>query len=1065
MVSRVSKLAVHVLGGLLAACLVVVAGLGLRLAAGPISLSFLNDDLARALSSPDEGLSARLGDTVLTWGGATGDISLQVVDLEFRNRANQLVGRVDAAELALSIPGLLLDARLQPTGIVLDRPRIQLVRRPDGSLELGLGGSAPLVRRAAGSPAAEAAGPAPPVAALLFDLMRAGGMAARLNRLAFERAELDFWDQVTGRRWTSRNASFDARRFAPGKAAVTHLADYTSLGETVALTMRGTVDLATGAELSVAFTNAVPALFDSGSRVMGVLGGVVMPLDGRLELSIDATGEPRSARLDVVARAGGLSIPGLFPGGLTVDGGRLTGAVDLATGTITLDRLALQRGSFSLTATGIVTLGQGAASPGLDLALQVPHLAIDDVAAVWPVRMAVNGRRWIMQNLTGGDLEAGRFVIKAAPGDLDQTPPPPGLLDGRFRIRNTSVRYMATLPPLAGVDADAAMDLDTLALTVFRGAVDLGADGVVALEQGQVKVTDFNADDQFAHIDFTAVGPLRAALALLDRPPLFYAGKLGLAPASLGGSQRTTARFTFPLVADLSADALTFSAESTLAAAAIPKAVGTLALTEGDFALTVDNKGAGGTGTAKLGPVPVKLAWTESFTAPAGKPTTALTVEGRIDDAMRKLLGLPVLDRLQGPLSTRLAIEGRGPAITAMTGEIGFTDARLSLPEIGLEKSPGETGSLRFTARRSADGLRIDDLRVTAAALDLSASARLTEDGTLLSLTVPRSRIAGNELGLTISRKTPQQPFDVEVRGNRLDLTPYLTAPPAPRRPESERPDPAATDGLPDFHFDLALDRVVLDQRAALTGVTASGRHGGGLWLEGKAAATLGAEPFALSLTRSETARQLQVRGGEAGAIIRAIGLYDDAVGGSLKVDATIDDTKPTRPMEAQVDIRDFRIVNAPVLAQILALGSLTGIASTVNGAGIGFERLRITLVQDTTIMRIVRARAIGDAIGMTMAGTYDTWARTVSLGGTIVPAYGINRIIGAIPLIGEVLTGGEGVFAFNYQVVGPAEKPEVSVNPLSALAPGILRDIISAVDGTADAAAAPAPPPVPAPP
>lgn len=1060
MVSRVSKLAVHIVGGVLAACLVVIAALGLRLAAGPISLSFLNDDLASALSVPEQGLTARLGDTVLTWGGLSGDIALQVVDLEFRDQSRQLVGRVDAAKLALSIPGLVLEGRLQPTGVVLERPRIQLVRRPDGALELGLGGGAPLLSRTGPPPAAGAAEPALPAAGLLFDVLRAGGVAARLNRLAFERAELDVFDQITGRRWTSRDASFEARRFAPGKVAVTHRGAYQSLGETTSLTLRGEVDLASGAEFALEFNNAVPALFDTNSRMTGVLGGVTMPLDGRLELSVDAAGRPLAARLNLIARQGGVSLPGLFPNGVTVDGGRLVGAFDAATGVMTLEQLSVRRGSFALSATGTVTLGAGAASPGLDLTIEVPHLAIDDLPAVWPVGIAVSGRRWIMQNMTGGDLEAGHFAIKAAPGALDQSPPPADALNGRFRIRNTQVRYMAALPPLAGVDADATMDLDNLSLTVSKGLVDLGGDGVVSLEPSTVKVTDFNAKDQFAHITFVAAGPLRAALALLDRPPLRYAAKLGLDPAVLGGSQRTEGHFSFPLIAGLDADALTFAADSTLTGVAVPQAVHGLDLADGAFALHVDNKGAGGTGQARLGPVPVTLAWTESFVAPAGQPTTALTVEGHLDDAMRQTLGIPAADRLRGPLDARLSLTGRGPSITQLDVDVAFAGASLALPELGLDKPAGTPGRFRFTARRAADGLRIDDLTLTAAGLDLAGSARLSATGELLSLTVPRSRVGSNELGLTVNRKAANLPFDIAVTGSRLDLVPYLTAPPAPRRPESERPDPSATDSLPDFRFSVALDRIALDKKTALTGVTARGVHGGGLWLEGKAAAMLGSQPFAVTLTRDRAARHLQASGGEAGAIIRALGLYDDAVGGQIKVDATIDDTKPTRPMEAQVDIRDFRIVNAPVLAQILSLGSLTGFASTVNGAGIGFERLRINLIQETTIMRIVKARAIGDAIGMTMAGTYDTWARTVSLGGTIVPAYGINRIIGAIPLIGKVLTGGEGVFAFTYQVVGPAEKPDVSVNPLSALAPGILRDIVSALDGSADAADAAAPPP-----
>jgi len=60
------------------------------------------------------------------------------------------------------------------------------------------------------------------------------------------------------------------------------------------------------------------------------------------------------------------------------------------------------------------------------------------------------------------------------------------------------------------------------------------------------------------------------------------------------------------------------------------------------------------------------------------------------------------------------------------------------------------------------------------------------------------------------------------------------------------------------------------------------------------------------------------------------------------------------------------------------------------------------------------------------------------------VPAYTANSLLGDIPLIGDIFVGrrGEGVFALSYSVQGPFEKSQVSVNPLSALTPGFLRDI-----------------------
>jgi hypothetical protein len=93
----------------------------------------------------------------------------------------------------------------------------------------------------------------------------------------------------------------------------------------------------------------------------------------------------------------------------------------------------------------------------------------------------------------------------------------------------------------------------------------------------------------------------------------------------------------------------------------------------------------------------------------------------------------------------------------------------------------------------------------------------------------------------------------------------------------------------------------------------------------------------------------------------------------------------------------------------------------------------------------MTNARAMGAALGLTADGTLDLEKKTASLRGTIVPAYSINSALGKIPLIGRIFTGqkGGGVFAATYQLSGDLAKPKITVNPLAALAPGFLRNLI----------------------
>ena len=137
-----------------------------------------------------------------------------------------------------------------------------------------------------------------------------------------------------------------------------------------------------------------------------------------------------------------------------------------------------------------------------------------------------------------------------------------------------------------------------------------------------------------------------------------------------------------------------------------------------------------------------------------------------------------------------------------------------------------------------------------------------------------------------------------------------------------------------------------------------------------------------------------------------------------------------------------------PVLARILTIATLTGVFDLLSGDGLPLSRLVVPFTKRGEQLEIKDARAFGPAIGFTFKGHIDQQAETADLDGTLVPAYALNSIFGKIPILGDLLVGGEedgGVFAMNYKLSGPLDDPVVTVNPLSVLAPGFLRGLFSA--------------------
>jgi hypothetical protein len=147
---------------------------------------------------------------------------------------------------------------------------------------------------------------------------------------------------------------------------------------------------------------------------------------------------------------------------------------------------------------------------------------------------------------------------------------------------------------------------------------------------------------------------------------------------------------------------------------------------------------------------------------------------------------------------------------------------------------------------------------------------------------------------------------------------------------------------------------------------------------------------------------------------------------------------------DLHVEMSKVRLLQAPALARILTLGSLKGMADTLNGAGIEFAKVTAPVEIRGGRLNIGRSRATGPAMGITTQGVIDIDSHTVDLSGGIAPSYALNSVMGSAPLIGALLVPhkGEGMFGLTYSAKGAFGSPKISVNPFSLAAPGILRRI-----------------------
>ena len=140
----------------------------------------------------------------------------------------------------------------------------------------------------------------------------------------------------------------------------------------------------------------------------------------------------------------------------------------------------------------------------------------------------------------------------------------------------------------------------------------------------------------------------------------------------------------------------------------------------------------------------------------------------------------------------------------------------------------------------------------------------------------------------------------------------------------------------------------------------------------------------------------------------------------------------------SNLKINDFKVQEVPLLAKLLTLASLQGIADILTGEGIRFTDFEMDYETLGNTTKIKEMYAIGPAISLMMEG-YIVKNDLTSLRGTLVPATTVNKTISKIPMLGEILVGkkiGEGVFGVSFKIKGPPKKLKTTVNPIKTLTP-----------------------------
>ncbi len=1025
--------------------LLAAAGLAYRLSQGPLSLAFLTPAVENGVSSLAGGLPVTLADTALAWDANHHTLTLRLHDLRALGADNRVVASVPDAAITISGPSLL-SGRIELRGVRLIGPHLRLLHTPEGGFALGLGeaadaGAAAAIDKAV---AATLAAPAPDIASRVRG--RAG--TAVLEKVEVEGGDLGFDEPVSGIHWSAPRVDLTLIKSGDGISISVNGPLVTGAlaaqsPDTQGEATAGMVGLdgfyrPSAAALSgtLHWTGLRPPSFAPLAPQLAALARFQFVSSGTAGFSY--TGATGLSRLKLDASGGPGTVdatpwtPSLRVAASAIKGTYL-GGVD----TLVLDSLRLDLGGPKIEVAGRAS---GLASaPRIDATARADAVPLAMLPALWPATLAPNPREWILGNVSGGTIRHADVKMVASMPLDGSAEPAIDTVSGTIQGDGMAVHYLGALPSARGVAAAATFDKDSMTIEVKAGSA-----AGVTVKGGTIALTGFAETRQLAHFNLDLAAAVPDALKLIDNKPLGYASALGFDPAHSAGSATIALDLQVPLDKTVRLAQVALKVRGHAQGLAIPKAALGLDLADGSLAIDADPHGMDVSGSARLGTIPIQLAWRENF-GPAAF-VSRYQVKALLDEAGRKAVGLgdpafqaPVIVGTV-PVEAVATMQRGGRGEVALKADLGPVAMRL--PGLNWTKAAGGAGSADASLRLNAGGVvAVPHFAVTAAGgLDLRGEVLFDGGSRPRRISLATAKWGRTDMKGTVLFK-PDGSLGIDVTGSAFDASELVKGGEGESHVEEQLP----------LSVSAKLGRVWLSDAGSVRNVGAvlgrGARHWNFIRVDG---VFDNGQPLHVEVKPTDGAhRALKVTSGDAGAVFAAFGVSDRMRGGTLSLDGSYDDTDPHGTLKGGLKIAGYRVVKAPLLARVLSIASLTGTVDVLSGDGIYFDHADVPFTLTDGVLTLKDARTAGTELGVTADGQVDLDHDVYALEGTIVPAYAINGLIGKIPLIGSILTGekGGGLIAFTYSVKGPGSNPSVSVNPLSALTPGFLRGLFNVFD------------------
>ncbi len=1010
---RLLRTLIHGLGILAGLIILVLLGLAWRLQEGPIILGEATPWVMGMIERSVPDFSLQVSDAALSGGDWRTTYGLRLSEVRILDKEGETVFESRDIELDMSLPALI-EAELRPVGITIDGARIRLVREAGGAISYAL---------------ADVPQPAttPQEASLLDWLLHAGSVPPldRLHHVRFNRANITLEDLASGQSWEAPDSFLVIAR--DNDSLNIDLDTVLASGpwllplELAVVHRHGTPRVDVSGELS----NLDLALLAGIVPSLGDLSGSMLLLDTSFQLALDSDLELIEGSFVLDTGGGLLAMPGVFGNPVELGPVTMAGRILSAFAGLQISHLVARLEQGHLEAD--LTLNGWSDDSTIEWTIAAADLPVDHLSRYWPVVAAPLARHWIVNNLSNGVIRQGSLGMRSTLGNLTSDDPSTAGLEIAVAVDGVMIDYLHGMPPLADVDGNVAIAGGEVTIETSGGAI-----GAITAGRGLVTLDGY---DGVMEIRIDLTGPIRDVLAVAAHEPLSYASPERIDLDTVTGSLAGTLDIT---VADLTGpgtDDIGYHFAGSLEGLGLP--VDGYQVTGGTGAFSLAEPGLIEVNAdLQLNGVPVTAGWQLALGDDA-EVRERLEITARMDETDRAALSLadPFASTGNVDVTVSRISAGNGTITWRMDADLRHLALDADSP-VGA-KSAGEPGFAHLLAIDEDGAFVIRALDVEAGSIAARASGTIAPQSVHLDverLAFGRTDVTGT---LDIS---PDGVYSITVQEGSIDMAPL-----------GERDATAAI--LPRLKIAGTVNRLWTTDDRLVRNLVIDADFDANRFESLNAAGEIeGGSLVALQIWRvSEEERRFDFRTEDMGDTVRVFAGMDNIDGGELAVRGWFDESRTPSVTVGTVTADRFAVHDAPALAHLFAAASLPGLANILNNQGLVFDAALLPFRQEGERITVTDGRLYGQGIRILLDGDIHTDREQVSFAGTMVPTNPLNTMFEDIPLLGDIITGTEddgGIFAFTFNVDGPADDPDVTVNPLSILAPGILRKLFTDTSG-----------------